>query len=456
MKKRGLSRLTYFLFVFNSMAFSLLIFVASIRFPIKIGLTGYSLTIVGIIYISYAIFRSVSAALWIRKISSTRKEFSEKKLDYKVGISVAVFNEELKDFEKMLKSCLNQNHRNLHIYIVEDGSQNQSEIRKLSKKYQKEGHPIFFHGFRKNKGKREAMHKSFLAMEKDEVDFVVTIDSDTVLEKSAIRILLSTITSNEKYGSVTGHVLSRNILTGNILQKMIGIRYLMAFNWERASQSNFGEVNCNSGPLTIYRMGLISHVKEKFVTQTFMSKRTTYGDDRHLTNRILALGYKTAYQPFAYAFTDTPSKYKVYMKQQLRWSKSYIRELMWQFRILDRHSPAMKFEYFMHIVLPFFITFSVGMTTLNIISFSCKGCLIIGDDSISRSVVVFLVTIVLMAFLKGAFLKLYLKKKVIRHIGGYQSIIRYTLLYAALYMSVLIFLKPYAALTIANNKWSTR
>ena len=165
------------------MAFSLLIFLASVRFPIKIGITNYSLTIVGIIYISYALFRTISATLWIRKISSTRKEFLGKKLDYKVGVSIAVFNEKLEDFEKMLKSCLNQNHKNLNVYVIDDGSENQKEIRKLSKKYQKEGHPIFFHGFRKNKGKREAMYQSFLAMEKDEVDFVVTIDSDTILEK---------------------------------------------------------------------------------------------------------------------------------------------------------------------------------------------------------------------------------------------------------------------------------
>lgn len=66
-----------------------------------------------------------------------------------------------------------------------------------------------------------------------------------------------------------------------------------------------------------------------WILQSFLGKDTTFGDDRHLTNRILSLGYRTGYNHLAICESDTPAGYVRWVKQQTRWSKSFFREAFW-------------------------------------------------------------------------------------------------------------------------------
>lgn len=66
-----------------------------------------------------------------------------------------------------------------------------------------------------------------------------------------------------------------------------------------------------------------------WILQSFLGKETTFGDDRHLTNRILSLGHKTGYTHLAVCDSDTPAGYVRWVKQQTRWSKSFFREAFW-------------------------------------------------------------------------------------------------------------------------------
>ena len=73
------------------------------------------------------------------------------------------------------------------------------------------------------------------------------------------------------------------------------VRYWMAFNVERACQSYFGCVQCISGPLGMYRNSLLQQFLEDWYHQKFLGSKCSFGDDRHLTNRVLSLGYRTKY-----------------------------------------------------------------------------------------------------------------------------------------------------------------
>ena len=55
-----------------------------------------------------------------------------------------------------------------------------------------------------------------------------------------------------RLGAVTGDVGVTNERR-NILTRLIGMRYWVAFNQERAAQSRFRSVLCCSGPLAGYR-----------------------------------------------------------------------------------------------------------------------------------------------------------------------------------------------------------
>ena len=67
--------------------------------------------------------------------------------------------------------------------VIDDGSTNgvQEHLASWRPKL-----PIALHEFSENRGKREALHIAVTHLLDDDVDFVVTIDSDTILEPEAL------------------------------------------------------------------------------------------------------------------------------------------------------------------------------------------------------------------------------------------------------------------------------
>jgi len=425
---------------------------------------------ISVSYIIYYIFRIIHSYLFHKKythkksIKSLIKNYYNKKL--KVGVIVPFYNEDIKILKQTILALLKQSHENTYIYVLNDGSNADYKygawFSKLIKN-KKLQNKLYYFEFKKNRGKRHVMYDGFKQALTQKVDFIVTVDSDTILHKDAIKNLVATINSSNNFGSVTGHVLSMHTKKGNLLERLIAVRYLTAFNFERASQAHYGGINCNSGPLTIYRADLIKKIMNAFVTQKFMGTPSTYGDDRHLTNLVLLEGYKTGYQPFAFAFTDTPNNLWHYLKQQYRWSKSYIRELLWQAELLLKHSFWLTSDYVMHLFLPLFLIYNFlgnvttgtfvlfsGLFHLNLVSYYTFHQTIF-------NIMMFFVMLILAALIRALYLDFFIRKKIPqKYMPSRSALYFYTILYAFLFISVLIFLKPVAAIFIKDNSWSTR
>ncbi|EMD35123.1 glycosyltransferase family 2 protein [Gelatoporia subvermispora B] len=178
--------------------------------------------------------------------------------------------------------------------------------------------------------KRHAMFTAFVvgAYALDTKDAMLTTDSDTYVYPDAVMNMMALLYSDSRYGGVTGDVRIWN-KKDSFLALMSSVRYWFAFNVERACQSAFGCVGCLSGPLGLYRTSDLMDVLGPWILQSFLGKETTFGDDRHLTNRILSLGHKTGYTHLARCDSDTPAGYVRWVKQQTRWSKSFFREAFW-------------------------------------------------------------------------------------------------------------------------------
>ncbi|KZT03310.1 glycosyltransferase family 2 protein [Laetiporus sulphureus 93-53] len=178
--------------------------------------------------------------------------------------------------------------------------------------------------------KRHAMFTAFVvgAYALGTKDAMLTTDSDTYVYPDAVKNMMALLFSDSRLAGVTGDVRIWN-KSDSFLALMSSIRYWFAFNVERACQSAFGCVGCLSGPLGLYKCSDLMSVLGPWILQTFLGKETTFGDDRHLTNRILSLGHKTGYTQLAMCDSDTPAGYVRWVKQQTRWSKSFFREAYW-------------------------------------------------------------------------------------------------------------------------------
>ncbi|KAH0631409.1 hypothetical protein JD844_005725 [Phrynosoma platyrhinos] len=210
-------------------------------------------------------------------------------------------------------------------------------------------------------GKREVMYTAFKAL-KGSADYIQVCDSDTKLDPRATVEMVKVLESDKHCGAVGGDVRILN-LSDSYISFMSSLRYWMAFNIERACQSFFNCVSCISGPLGMYRNDLLQQILELWYHQTFLGIKCTYGDDRHLTNRILSLGYATKYAPNAICHTETPSHLLRWLAQQTRWSRSYFREWLLMLLWWPRHSLWMAYES----IVSGFFPFLVAGTTLRLL-----------------------------------------------------------------------------------------
>lgn len=160
--------------------------------------------------------------------------------------------------------------------------------------------------------KRTAMFTAFMmglyALHTQEGIF--TTDSDTLVQSNALDELLCLLRSENNLGGVTGEVKIWNAST-SWLTRMCMVRYWMAFNVERGCQSIWRCVSCLSGPMAMYRACDLNDVLGRWNVQTFGGVETTFGDDRHMTNQILATGRHTRHTHRTYCDSESPENFVV-------------------------------------------------------------------------------------------------------------------------------------------------
>jgi hyaluronan synthase len=225
-------------------------------------------------------------------------------------------------------------HGRLEIFVVDDGSRDDTweHIEAAAKRY-----PglVTTQRFPKNRGKRAALEAGFRHARGD---IIVTIDSDSVIERGSLLAMVGPF-RDPKIGAVAGRVAVYNRGDG-LIPRMLKVRYTLSFDYLRAVQSTYGTVYCCPGALAGYRASVVRAVLDHWVNQKFMGVACTYGEDRSMTNYILAQGYDTVYQRAAVVHTVVPLTYLRLCKMFLRWDRSYVREEIRFARIVWTRPPA--------------------------------------------------------------------------------------------------------------------
>nr|XP_040022276.1 hyaluronan synthase 1 [Gasterosteus aculeatus aculeatus] len=277
-------------------------------------------------------------------------------------------------------------------------------------------------------GKRDVMYTAFKALGSS-VDYIQVCDSDTKLDTLATVELCKVLESNNKYGAVGGDVMILN-LKDSYISFMSSLRYWMAFNIERSCQSFFNCVSCISGPLGLYRNDLLQQFLEPWYNQKFLGSHCTFGDDRHLTNRMLSMGFATKYTARSKCYTETPAQFLRWLNQQTRWTKSYFREWLYNAMWWHKHHLWMTYESIVSGVFPFFVT-------ATIIQLFWTGTL--------WDILWILCCIQLIGLVKAAYACILRRDFVMVFMS----------LYSALYMTSLLPAKYFAIITMNKSSWGT-
>jgi hyaluronan synthase len=285
-----------------------------------------------------------------------------------------------------------------------------------------------------NGGKRQGLRVGFALAAGD---VLVTMDSDSVVERDALRSLVTPIAVDPRIGAVAGNVKVQNRDAG-ILPRMMRASFVLAFDFTRAYQSRIRSVLCTPGAFSAYRRTAVESVLTDWNNQSWMGKPSTIAEDRALSNLILREGHEIVFQSNAVVWTNVPVSYKQMARMYQRWERGNVRENLTYGAFCMK--PFRK-RYWLHcnvewalscldMVLPYvLITASLLYGIVNPF-FALK----------------YLAFIVIFAAVMQAYY--YMKEK--------DSDCIYGVLYSLFWFTCLWWVVPYSILTANNGSWMTR
>ncbi|MDY7043661.1 glycosyltransferase [Virgibacillus sp. M23] len=413
----------------------------------------FVITVSGMLYVNYmskgkfdlflGVYGSMMVTYLLGKMALSffyKPYASIKGKNLKVSVVIPSYNESSQSLSSTIESLLEQDYPIYEIIVVDDGSKDLSgyhslnemkdginQVASTSESSSSNTPYLRVHKLEKNVGKR---HAQAWAFERVEGDIIVTIDSDAHVASDAIKELISPF-KDSKVKATTGHLHARN-KGDNLFTKLIDMRYDNAFRVERSAQSVTGNVLVCSGCFSAYRTEVILSNLEHYKNQTFLGEKVQFGDDRCLTNYAILEG-KTLYQSTAHCYTDVPSGIKQFLKQQIRWNKSFFRESLIAMKI-GLKKPTVLVWAVLEMLL--WILFGVAIVFGVILKSSTFGLIM---------ATYYFAYICLSAYARNAY-----------YILRNPLIFLMAPVYGIIHITLLIPLRLYALVTIRQNGWGTR
>src|SRR5215211_2710577 len=343
-----------------------------------------------------------------------------------VDVVIPCFNEDPALLEACCRSVAGQDYPGpLQVWLVDDGSANRGDLLGVYERWGERGWTVRL--LDRNTGKRAAQDE---AVQRGSGELVVLMDSDTVLAPDAVR-QAATCFADDRVGAVSGSIGVLNAPT-NLLTRLIHHRYRLRFQVERPAQGFFTSLLCCSGPFAVYRRSLLAGLWPRYLTQTFGGVRCTNGDDLHLTNLVLATGRQVLFEPRAVASTWVPRSLRLYLRQQLRWNRSFYRELRWTFAGIRSRHPYLALDVLARALLPLLLAAALVLLAAEGLQVGWE--LLAADLSLALA----------MLCVTAAFLLVH------------GASVPFLLLYGPLHMALLVPVRVYALLTLASPRWETR
>jgi hyaluronan synthase len=373
----------------------------------------------GLVITAFIFMRFVLAALYRPKNATGYRPT--------VAIIVPAYNEP--DIARTLEACLAVDYpRGLIEVVVVDDKSTDDTLRRIYEVWAYHPHLKVIPS-EVNGGKRVAMAKGIAAVN---AEVYVFIDSDSQVAPEAVATIVQYF-KDGNVGAVAGHTDVAN-LQHNMLTRMQAMQYYIAFRIFKSAEALFGSVMCCPGCFSAYRRSAIVNVVPHWLDQTFLGKPSTFGDDRSLTNYVLQKRWRVLYAPDAIATTNVPEHLKQFLRQQLRWKKSWLREIPRAARAVRRKNPVMVTMFSLSIILP-----------------------LLAPQVVLRAMVVqphFLASlpywyfggVAVIATIYGLFYRMN------RPVHRWWQGIFFTLFYTL----ILVLQMPYAMATIRDSKWGTR
>jgi len=161
-------------------------------------------------------------------------------------------------------------------------------------------------------GKNNALNKGLAAVE---TPLVITVDADTLLHRSAVRLLLARYESSpESVVAVAGSVLVRNSRQG-FWARVQEWDYFLGIASVKRMQGLYQGTLVAQGAFSVYETEAVREAG---------GWPDAIGEDIVLTWKLLRTGRKVFFEPLAVAFTSAPEDLRTFARQRSRWARGMI------------------------------------------------------------------------------------------------------------------------------------
>jgi cellulose synthase/poly-beta-1,6-N-acetylglucosamine synthase-like glycosyltransferase len=331
---------------------------------------GYGMTVLAgtitMLFIAYARYDDPSERMLLHRPRDL-SAFPRLHDSPSVSLLVAV-KDEAATIASCVTSMVKSHYGNLEVIVVDDGSTDGTTdiLQALRREL----------GFNlivldRNQGKKNALTRGASAASGQILAFT---DSDCVLALDALGRCVEALVRHPELGAVSGHARALNV-HASLLTRMQDVWYEGQFRVMKAAEATFGSVTCVSGPLAVFRREAIYNYLPAWANDRFLGGEFRFATDRQLTGYVLGqrwMGKKlkaaNADSPFvavvdyperlwrvsyvnsAKVWTNVPSTFRAFYRQQIRWKKSFIRNLCFTGRFMWRRGPGPAFLYYGHVL----------------------------------------------------------------------------------------------------------
>lgn len=281
-----------------------------------------------------------------------------------VTLIVAAMNE-IDVIDQCVASMTGSDYPRLQVIVVDDASDDgtTARLRELQTR-----HDFTLVTLPERVGKKKALVAGLRQATGEVIAFT---DSDCVLAPDAVRRCVAALVAHPGLGAVSGHARALNS-EATLLSTIQDTWYEGSFRVSKAAESTFGSVTCVSGPLAVFRRDAIWNYLPAWAADRFLGAEFRFATDRQLTGYVLGQawigsGLKSAHadSPFlaidhperrwqvgyvrsAKVWTVVPESGRAFLRQQIRWKKSFIRNLCFSGRFMWRRGLGPAVLYYGH------------------------------------------------------------------------------------------------------------
>jgi biofilm PGA synthesis N-glycosyltransferase PgaC len=157
-----------------------------------------------------------------------------------------------------------------------------------------------------------------LGLSRVTTELVVTVDADTLLQRSAVRLLVARLESSPaEVAAVAGCVLVRNT-RHTFWTRIQTWDYFLGIASVKRMQGLFQTTLVAQGAFSLYRTDCLREVE---------GWPDAIGEDIVLTWRMMETGARVYFEPLAVSFTNAPETFQVFARQRSRWARGMIEGL---------------------------------------------------------------------------------------------------------------------------------